>query len=79
MSWGGYDSEVELGASSSSNLYLRLGDAWRNLLLKAAIIVLLVLWVLALVTHHMMDGFVHVFLVLALVLFLITMVRGTTP
>ena len=78
MSWGGYDSEVELGLRLQ--VIFTLGSAtWRNLLLKAAIIVLLVLWVLALVTHHMMDGFVHVFLVLALVLFLITMVRGTTP
>jgi hypothetical protein len=45
-------------------------------LLKIAMVVLLLLWVLGLVTHHTMGGFVHVLLVLALVLWLISMVRG---
>jgi hypothetical protein len=48
-------------------------------LLKIAIGVLLLLWVLGIVTHHTMGGFVHVLLVLALVLFLIRLVRGPTP
>jgi hypothetical protein len=37
---------------------------------------LLLLWILGLITHHTMGGFVHVLLVLASVLGLITLVRG---
>jgi len=34
------------------------------------------LWILGLLTGHMMGGFIHVLLVLALVLWLITLVQG---
>jgi Family of unknown function (DUF5670) len=42
-------------------------------------VVLLVLWILGLVTGRTMGGFVHVLLVLALVLALISLVRGKNP
>jgi len=38
----------------------------------------LVLWILGLVTGRTMGGFVHVLLVLAMVLFLIRMVQGSS-
>jgi len=44
--------------------------------LRIAAIVLLLLWVLGLVTGRTMGGFVHVLLVLALLLGLISLVRG---
>jgi len=47
--------------------------------LKIAAVVLLLLWVLGLVTGRTMGGFVHVLLVLALVLGLISLVRGKNP
>jgi len=43
---------------------------------RIAAIVLLLLWILGLVTGRSMGGFIHVLLVLALVLGLISMVRG---
>lgn len=45
-------------------------------MLRIAAIVLLLLWVLGLVTGRTMGGFVHVLLVLALLLGLISLVRG---
>ena len=45
-------------------------------MLKIAAVVLFLLWVLGLVTGHTMGGFVHVLLVLALVLGMISLVRG---
>ena len=48
-------------------------------MLKIAAVVLLLLWVLGLVTGRTMGGFVHVLLVLALVLGLISLVRGKNP
>jgi hypothetical protein len=47
--------------------------------LKIAAVVLLLLWVLSLVTGRTMGGFVHVLLVLALVLGIISLVRGKNP
>jgi hypothetical protein len=43
---------------------------------RIAAIVLVLLWILGLVTGRSMGGFIHVLLVLALVLGLISMVRG---
>jgi hypothetical protein len=48
-------------------------------MLKITIAVLLLLWVLGLATGHTMGGFVHVLLVLAVVMFLIRLVQGSTP
>jgi Family of unknown function (DUF5670) len=45
-------------------------------LLKILMIALVSLWILGLLTKHMMGGFVHVCLVLALALWLISLVRG---
>jgi hypothetical protein len=47
--------------------------------LKIAAAALLLLWVLGLVTGRTMGGFVHVLLVLALVLGMISLVRGKNP
>lgn len=48
-------------------------------MLKIAAVALLLLWVLGLVTGRTMGGFAHVLLVLALVLGLISLVRGKNP
>jgi hypothetical protein len=47
--------------------------------LRIATVVLLLLWVLGLVTGRTMGGFIHVLLVLALVLGMISLVRGKNP
>jgi hypothetical protein len=39
-------------------------------------VVLVALWILGLLTKHMLGGFIHTCLVLALVLWLISLVRG---
>ena len=41
--------------------------------------VLLVLWILGLVTNITLNGFIHVLLVVALVMFLVRVVRGENP
>jgi hypothetical protein len=43
---------------------------------KIAIVSLLGLWLVCLLTRHTMGGFVHVFLVLAIVLYLFKIVQG---
>lgn len=48
-------------------------------MLRIAVVVLVLLWVLGLVTGRTMGGFVHVLLILALVLGLISLVRGKNP
>ena len=45
-------------------------------MLRIAAVVLLLVWVLGLATGRTMGGFVHVLLVLALILGLISLVRG---
>jgi hypothetical protein len=47
--------------------------------LKIAAVGLFLVWVLGLVTGRTMGGFVHVLLVLALVLGMISLVRGKNP
>jgi hypothetical protein len=44
-------------------------------MLKIAMVVLLLLWLLGLATGHTMGGFLHALLVLALVLWMINVVR----
>jgi len=44
-----------------------------------AALALVLLWLLGIVTKHSMGGFVHVLLVLAVILFLINLVRGNSP
>lgn len=48
-------------------------------MIRIAAVVLLLVWVLGLATGRTMGGFVHVLLVLALVLGLISLVRGNNP
>ncbi|HWY53552.1 MAG TPA: lmo0937 family membrane protein [Terriglobales bacterium] len=45
-------------------------------MIRIAAVVLLLVWVLGLATGRTMGGFVHVLLVLALILGLISLVRG---
>jgi hypothetical protein len=47
--------------------------------LRMAVVLLLLLWILGLLTRHSMGGFVHVLLVLAIVLGLISFVHGKNP
>lgn len=48
-------------------------------MLRIAMVALLLLWVLGLITGRTMGGFIHVLLVLALVLGMISLVRGQNP
>jgi hypothetical protein len=47
--------------------------------IRIAAVVLLLVWVLGLATGRTLGGFVHVLLVLALILGLISLVRGNNP
>lgn len=42
-------------------------------------IILLVLWLLGLVTSYTIGGFIHLLLVIAIILFLIRVIRGENP
>ena len=45
-------------------------------MLKIAMIVLILLWLLGLVTSHTFGGFLHILLVLALLMWMISLVKG---
>ncbi|MEI7709644.1 MAG: lmo0937 family membrane protein [bacterium] len=48
-------------------------------MLTTIAIVLLVLWLLGFVGFHIVSGFIHVLLVLAIIFFLIRIIRGENP
>jgi len=66
--------------SGAPNLEIQTSVACRNLggraVMRIGVLVLLLLWVLGLYTGRTMGGFVHVLLVLAVILGLISLVRG---
>ena len=47
-------------------------------MLETIAVILLVLWILGLVSSYTMGGFIHLLLVLAIVVFLIRILRGRT-
>jgi hypothetical protein len=53
--------------------YMSLED---KIMLWTIFIVLLVLWALGLVTSYTMGGFIHIFLVIALVVLAINLIQG---
>ena len=48
-------------------------------MLTTIAIVLVALWILGLVTSYTISGFIHVLLVIAIILFLIRIIRGQNP
>ena len=42
-------------------------------------IILLVLWLLGFIGFHIIGGFIHILLVVAIILFLIRVIRGENP
>jgi len=48
-------------------------------MLTTIAVILLVLWILGLVTSYTLGGFIHILLVVAVVLFLIRIIRGENP
>ena len=45
-------------------------------MLETIAIVLLVLWLLGMVSSHTMGGFIHILIVIAVVVFLLRVIRG---
>ncbi len=48
-------------------------------MLTTIAVILLVLWLLGLVTGYTIGNFIHILLVVAIVLFLIRIIRGENP
>lgn len=48
-------------------------------MLMTIAIVLLVLWLIGVIGFHVITGFIHVLLVVALVMFLVHVIRGENP
>jgi hypothetical protein len=48
-------------------------------MLTTIAIVLLILWVLGFIGFHVLGGFIHILLVVAIILFLIRVIRGKNP
>ncbi len=48
-------------------------------MLTTIAIILLVLWVLGFIGFHVLGGFIHILLVVAVILFLIRVIRGKNP
>ena len=48
-------------------------------MLMTIAIILLVLWLLGLISGYVIGGFIHILLVVAIVVFLIRIIRGENP
>jgi hypothetical protein len=48
-------------------------------MLTTIAIILLILWVLGFIGFHVLGGFIHILLVVAVILFLIRIIRGNNP
>lgn len=48
-------------------------------MLSKIALILLILWVLGFLGFHVLGGFIHILLVIAIVLFLIRIIRGENP
>ena len=48
-------------------------------MLTTIAVILLILWLLGLVTSYTLGGFIHVLLVVAIVIFLVRVIRGENP
>jgi len=48
-------------------------------MLTTIAIILLILWVLGFIGFHILGGFIHILLVVAVILFLIRIIRGKNP
>lgn len=48
-------------------------------MLTTIAVVLLILWVLGFVGFHILGSFIHILLVVAVVLFLVRIIRGENP
>ena len=48
-------------------------------MLTTIAIILLVLWVLGFIGFHVLGSFIHILLVVAVILFLIRVIRGENP
>lgn len=48
-------------------------------MLTTIAVVLLVLWLLGFIGFHVLGGFIHILLVIAIILFLIRVIRGENP
>ena len=48
-------------------------------MLTTIAVILLVLWLLGFVGFHVLGGFIHILLVIAIVLFLLRIIRGENP
>ncbi len=48
-------------------------------MLTTIAVVLLVLWLIGFIGFHVVSGFIHILLVIAIILFLIRIIRGENP
>jgi hypothetical protein len=48
-------------------------------MLTTIAIILLILWLLGFVTSYTLGGFIHVLLVVAIIMFLLRLIRGENP
>ena len=48
-------------------------------MLTTIAVILLILWVLGLVTSYTIGGFIHILLVVAIIMFLIRVIKGKNP
>jgi len=48
-------------------------------MLTTIAVILLILWLLGFIGFHVLGGFIHILLVIAVILFLIRIIRGENP
>ncbi len=52
---------------------------WSKNMLETIAVILLVMWILGLVSSYTIGGFIHILLVIAVVLFLLRVIKGKNP
>ncbi len=52
---------------------------WSKNMLETIAVILLIMWILGLVSSYTIGGFIHILLVIAVVLFLLRVIKGKNP
>ena len=75
---GRYWSYPGLFAAERLIMHVETLDTY-NVMITTIVVILLILWLLGFVGFHVLGGFIHILLVIAVVLFLVRIIRGENP
>ena len=68
-----FNQDVKICIPKLMKIWIKKG--WYKMLYTIAVI-LIILWILGLVTSYTMGGFIHILLVVAIIMFLVRIIKG---